>query len=628
MKLKFRPKKFRRPSRPFTKRYQKLARIPGFRAGKVPESLIKTRFAKEVRQEVLESLVSDRFKQAIDEQKITPASQPQMVDMQLLDGQPLKFKAAFEVFPEIDLTGYETVHVAKQDATLTDEEFQAELDRVLESHAVVEPIEEERELVDGDWAEIEFKGQIKDLAQTVTEEGVENAAPTEPITGDNVLVEIGGKNTLPAFNDALRGTKPGQEMSFEVSYPADFGEPKLAGQTVGYDVTTKAIKKKTFPARDAEFASQLGAFETWEEFESKLREMASSRKAESLQNVAKDKLLGDLIEKYPFPVPESFVQQQIDARLDRGLRALAQQGMSTDDMRKLDFARLRAAQRDQAVNEVKASMILDKLATAENVEIIGRRAQQRSHDALHAVARALRDPCSSSRLRRRHRQASRSDEARKSRQPALRKAGFVSETLIHVNPIKGLQNRGGDTSKRKERVMGLVPMVIEQTSRGERAYDIYSRLLRDNIIFLGTPIDDNIANVIIAQLLFLSGEDPEKDIQLYINSPGGSITAGLAIYDTMQYIKNDVVTFCIGQAASMGAFLLMAGKKGKRFALPNARILIHQPSMGGLSGQATDIDIHAREILRIREITNKLMSHSTGQPLDSASNETWSAISS
>ena len=164
--------------------------------------------------------------------------------------------------------------------------------------------------------------------------------------------------------------------------------------------------------------------------------------------------------------------------------------------------------------------------------------------------------------------------------------------------------------------MGLVPMVIEQTSRGERAYDIYSRLLRDNIIFLGTPIDDNIANVIIAQLLFLSGEDPEKDIQLYINSPGGSITAGLAIYDTMQYIKNDVMTLCVGQAASMGAFLLMAGKKVKRFALPNARILIHQPSMGGLSGQATDIDIHAREILRIREITNKLMSKSTGQSLD------------
>ncbi len=164
--------------------------------------------------------------------------------------------------------------------------------------------------------------------------------------------------------------------------------------------------------------------------------------------------------------------------------------------------------------------------------------------------------------------------------------------------------------------MGLIPMVLEQTSRGERSYDIYSRLLRDNIIFLGTPIDDNIANLIIAQLLFLSGEDPEKDIQLYINSPGGSISAGLAIYDTMQYIKNAVQTLCICQAASMGAFLLMAVKTGKSFALPNSRILIHQPSMGGLGGQATDIDIHAREILRIRELTNKLMSQNTGQNLD------------
>ena len=162
----------------------------------------------------------------------------------------------------------------------------------------------------------------------------------------------------------------------------------------------------------------------------------------------------------------------------------------------------------------------------------------------------------------------------------------------------------------------LVPMVIEQTGRGERAYDIYSRLLRDNIIFLGTPVDDNIANLIIAQMLFLAQEDPEKDIQLYINSPGGSITAGMAIYDTMQYVKNDVMTLCVGQAASMAALLLAAGAPKKRNALPNSRILIHQPSMGGLSGQATDIDIHAREILRMREITNHLLSKHTGQKLE------------
>ncbi|MBM3780797.1 MAG: ATP-dependent Clp endopeptidase proteolytic subunit ClpP [Acidobacteria bacterium] len=159
----------------------------------------------------------------------------------------------------------------------------------------------------------------------------------------------------------------------------------------------------------------------------------------------------------------------------------------------------------------------------------------------------------------------------------------------------------------------LVPMVVEQTNRGERAYDIFSRLLKDNIIFIGTPIDDTVANLVIAQMLFLEAEDPDKDILLYINSPGGSITAGLAIYDTMQFIKPDVHTYCLGQAASMGAVLLAAGAKGKRFSLPNSRILIHQPLMSGLSGQATDIDLAAKEILRMRQRLNEILVEHTGQ---------------
>ena len=167
----------------------------------------------------------------------------------------------------------------------------------------------------------------------------------------------------------------------------------------------------------------------------------------------------------------------------------------------------------------------------------------------------------------------------------------------------------------------LVPIVIETTNRGERAYDIYSRLLKDRIIFLGAPIDDVFANLIIAQLLFLEAEDPEKDIKLYVNSPGGSVTAGLGIYDTMQYVKPPINTICLGQAASMGAFLLTAGTKGKRFALPNARVMIHQP-MGGFSGQATEIDIHAREILKIRERLNEIMAKHTGQPLEKIAQDT------
>jgi ATP-dependent Clp protease, protease subunit len=163
--------------------------------------------------------------------------------------------------------------------------------------------------------------------------------------------------------------------------------------------------------------------------------------------------------------------------------------------------------------------------------------------------------------------------------------------------------------------MALIPMVVEQTSRGERAFDIYSRLLKDNIIFLGTPIDDQIANLIVAQLLFLEAEDPEKDINLYINSPGGSVTAGLAIYDTMQFIRPDVTTICVGMCASMGALLLTAGAKGKRFALPNSSILIHQPS-GGMQGQATDVRIHAEELIRIRQLTSEILARHTGQDLE------------
>lgn len=169
--------------------------------------------------------------------------------------------------------------------------------------------------------------------------------------------------------------------------------------------------------------------------------------------------------------------------------------------------------------------------------------------------------------------------------------------------------------------MALIPMVIEQTGRGERAYDIYSRLLKERIIFLGFPIDDNIASLVIAQLLFLEAEDPDKDIYLYLNTPGGIVTSGLAIYDTMQYIKPNIVTTCIGQAASMGAFLLAAGAPGKRFALPNARIMIHQPA-GGVQGQATDIDIHAREILKIRERLNEILAEKTGQPMEKIEKDT------
>ena len=347
------------------KRYQRLARIPGFRAGKVPESLVRRKFEKEVRQEVLEGLVSQRFREELEKQNVAPVSEPQLRDLQLAEGQPLRFKAQFEVRPEFDLNGYETVEVKRPETQLSEAEYTAELTRVLDSVATVEAVDEDRELRDGDWAEIYFTGKFK------TDPEAGETAPEEPetIDGEDVLLEVGGTTTLPAFSDALRGTRPGQELSLEVEYPKDFGEPRLAGQTVSYDVTVKAIKRKIYPERDAELAKKLGAYESFEELETKLREMAERRKKDALESRAKDDMLEAMIARYSFPVPEIFVQQQIDARLERGLRALAQQGMSEEQMRQLDFHRLRDAQRDQAINEVKASMILDKLSQMEGIDV-------------------------------------------------------------------------------------------------------------------------------------------------------------------------------------------------------------------------------------------------------------------
>ncbi|HEX3438303.1 MAG TPA: trigger factor [Pseudacidobacterium sp.] len=351
-----------RAFRSITKKYQKQARIPGFRSGKVPESLIRSKFADSLRQDVVESVLPAHFREAIDKVGLKPISQPQVTDLHLEDGQPLKFKAVFEVLPAISVEGYQSVHVAKPDTALTDAEFDTELERVRDSRSTMEPVTEDRALVDGDWAQITFRGDFKNEGETSEPE-------QQPVTGDDVLIEVGGQNTLPAFNEGLRGSKPGQQLKFEVSYPEDFGERRLAGKTVAYDVEIKSIKKKIQPELNDEFAKELGEYEGIEDFKQKLKDHLANDKKRKLESEAKDKIVESLITKYQFPVPESLVQQQVDTRLDRGLRALASQGMRTEDMRKLDFHRLRDAQRDSALNEVKGSLLLDRIAEEEKVEV-------------------------------------------------------------------------------------------------------------------------------------------------------------------------------------------------------------------------------------------------------------------
>lgn len=369
------------------KRYQKQARIPGFRAGKVPESLIRSRFSEGIRQDVVESVLPGRFRSAIEQQHVHPISQPQVTDLKIEEGQPLTFKAAFEVMPEFSVEGYQQVKVDKPDTSLTEEEFNAELERVRDSRSTMEPVTEDRPLQDGDWAQISFKGELQGEA---SEEGA-----AQPISGDDVMIEIGGQNTLPSFNEALRGARPGQELKFEVTYPAEFGEKRLAGKTIAYDVEVKAIKKKVQPELNDEFAKELGDYQGIEDFRTKLREHLAADKQRRLENEAKSRLTDALVAHFQFPVPESLVQNQIDARLDRGLRALAAQGMRTEDMRKLDFARLREAQRDSAIAEVKASLILDRIAAAENIDV----SEEELERELQIISLQTREPLDSLRTR-------------------------------------------------------------------------------------------------------------------------------------------------------------------------------------------------------------------------------------
>lgn len=343
-----------------TRQYRRQARIPGFRAGKVPESVIRRKFADSIRQDVLEQILPNSFRAAIERQGLQPVSQPQVTSLHLTEGEPMKYQAAFEVLPPIDIAGYDQVRVPRPDAELKDEEYEAELSRLRESHAVMETVEEERPLRDGDFALIKFTGLVQAEA--------EGEAP-KPIEGDDAPVEIGGANTVEAFSEALRGASVGDKKHLDVTYAEDFQEKRLAGKTVSYDVEIKGIRKRILPEMNDEFAKQLGEEDGIEALRSKLREQMTDSKRRHMESEAKDELLTALVERFQFPVPESLVQQQVDARLERGLRALAQQGMSTEQMRQLDFGRLREAQRDSAVSEVKSSLILDRIAEQENIEV-------------------------------------------------------------------------------------------------------------------------------------------------------------------------------------------------------------------------------------------------------------------
>ena len=336
-------------------KYQKLARLPGFRRGHVPASVIRQRFGEDIKSEVVDALVPRYFRRETDKQGLIPVSQPRVTDLHIHDGEPLRFKASFDILPEIKVDGYKELRADKAEIAVTDEEVEQALKNLQEQHATFTSVEGSA-LADGDFAQVSLDGKPND-------------GDGKPVHMDEILVEIGGKNTMPEFTENLRGASAGDERTFDVVYPQDFSDKRLAGKTLTYTVKVHAIKQKNLPQLNDEFAKQLGEFSNLSEVRQRIREgMEADRKREA-EREAKDKLIAGLIRRNDFDVPESLVDRQIDIRLERGLRALAAQGMKAEDIKKMDLNRLRAGQRDQAVQEVKASLLLDKVAQQENIQV-------------------------------------------------------------------------------------------------------------------------------------------------------------------------------------------------------------------------------------------------------------------
>jgi trigger factor len=349
-------------------KYQKVARIPGFRRGHVPASIIRQRFSEEIKTDMVEALVPRFFRQEAERLSLHPVSQPRVTDLHLHDGEPLRFKAAFEVLPEIKLEGYKELRADRPEIAVSEADVEQALSDLRERHASFNPIEG-RALADGDFAQVSLDGNPK--AETKSEQKSGEAKPAEgqPVHMDEVLVEIAGKNTMPEFTEHLRGASAGDERTFDVNYPQDTQDKRLAGKTFSYTVKVQSIKQKSLPELNDEFAKQLGEFQTVDDLRKAVREQMESERKHEAEHAAKDKLVGELIQRNDFEVPDSLIEQQIDIRIERGLRALAAQGLTSEQMKKLDLSRLRAAQREQAIHDVKAALLLERVAEEENIQV-------------------------------------------------------------------------------------------------------------------------------------------------------------------------------------------------------------------------------------------------------------------
>jgi trigger factor len=336
-------------------KYQKVARLPGFRTGHVPPSIIRRRFSEEIKTDVAEALVPRYFRQETERLGMHPISPPRVTDLHLVDGEPMRFKASFEVLPEIKVEGYKELRADKPEIAVSEADVEQAMAELREQHATFSPIEG-RDLAEGDFAQVSL-------------DGLPIAGEGQPVHMDEVLVEIGGKNTMPEFTEHLRGAQVGDEGALSVSYPDDATDKRLAGKTFSYTVKVHALKQKSLPEWNEEFVKKLGDFSSVDDVRRRIREQMEAERKRQAERESKEKLMADLIGRNEFEVPEALIEHQIDIRIERGLRALAAQGLTAEQMKKMDLHRLRDGQREEAIRDVRATVLLEKVADEENIQV-------------------------------------------------------------------------------------------------------------------------------------------------------------------------------------------------------------------------------------------------------------------
>ena len=339
-------------------RFQKHARLPGFRNGKVPATLIRSKFGDDIKSEVVEHLVPAAFREETKKQNLVPVGQPRVVELELEEKKPLRFKAVFEILPPFEVTGYQEIKAAHEPVTVSDEDVEKAITALREQNTTYVNVEEERGLADGDFGSVAFKSTSQE-------------AGSEPVEMNDVLVDIGGSNTLPAFSENLRGAKAGETRSFDVTYAEDFGDQRLAGKTLHYEVEVKGIKNKSVPELNDEWVKELGqeGMNTLDELRARIREGMEHEKKHQAEHRIKEEMLRQLTDKFPVDVPTLLVENAIDQRLERGLRSLIGQGLRAEDIKRMDMSKLREGQREGALRDVRANLLLEKIAELEGIAV-------------------------------------------------------------------------------------------------------------------------------------------------------------------------------------------------------------------------------------------------------------------